>query len=78
MQTTDIQKLIINQLTEEQYQAAKTAGTLNQNELYFTDDEDSGEYIPTTEKGAAGGVASLDSSGKIPTSQLPIYDGSVT
>ena len=29
--------------------------------------------IPTTEKGAANGVAQLDSSGKIPTSQLPSY-----
>lgn len=29
--------------------------------------------IPTTEKGAASGVASLDSSGKVPTSQLPSY-----
>lgn len=27
--------------------------------------------IPTTQKGAAGGVAELDSSGKVPSSQLP-------
>ena len=29
--------------------------------------------IPATEKGAANGVASLDSSGKVPASQLPSY-----
>lgn len=31
--------------------------------------------IPTTEKGAAGGVATLDGSGKVPTSQLPSMGG---
>lgn len=30
-------------------------------------------FIPTTEKGQAGGVAELDNSGKVPTSQLPSY-----
>lgn len=29
------------------------------------------DYIPTSQKGAAGGVASLDSSGKVPSAQLP-------
>ena len=29
--------------------------------------------IPTTQKGAASGVAELDSSGKVPSSQLPSY-----
>lgn len=29
--------------------------------------------IPSTDKGAASGVATLDSSGKVPTSQLPSY-----
>jgi len=31
------------------------------------------DYIPTSQKGAASGVASLDSNGKVPTSQLPSY-----
>lgn len=31
-------------------------------------------YIPTSQKGAAGGVASLDSSGKVPSGQLPAMD----
>ncbi|URG13781.1 hypothetical protein [Acinetobacter phage vB_AbaS_TCUP2199] len=30
-----------------------------------------GDYIPTSEKGQAGGVAELDSTGKVPASQLP-------
>lgn len=30
-------------------------------------------YIPTNQKGAAGGVAELDSSGRVPSSQLPSY-----
>lgn len=30
-------------------------------------------YIPTTEKGSANGVAELNSTGKIPSSQLPSY-----
>lgn len=30
-------------------------------------------YIPTSEKGAASGVATLDTSGKVPSSQLPSY-----
>lgn len=30
-----------------------------------------GLYIPTDEKGVAGGVATLDSSGKVPEEQLP-------
>jgi len=33
----------------------------------------SSTYIKGTEKGAASGVAELDSSGKVPTSQLPSY-----
>ena len=30
-----------------------------------------GDYIPTSQKGQAGGVADLDITGKVPTSQLP-------
>lgn len=33
----------------------------------------SGSYIPTSEKGAAGGVATLDNGGKVPASELPSY-----
>ena len=34
---------------------------------------DYGSYISTSEKGSAGGVASLGSDGKVPSSQLPSY-----
>ena len=33
----------------------------------------SGNYIPITQKGAVGGVAELDASGKVPATQLPSY-----
>nr|WP_300841715.1 tail fiber domain-containing protein [uncultured Acetatifactor sp.] len=38
----------------------------------------SGNFIPVSEKGAAGGVASLDGSGKVPKAQLPDDIGNVT
>lgn len=31
-------------------------------------------YVPTSQKGAAGGVATLDQSGKVPSGQLPAMD----
>ena len=37
-------------------------------------DSAAGERIPNTQKGAAGGVATLDSSGKVPAAQLPSMD----
>ena len=40
-ETTNISKLIINYLTEEQYKAAKASGLINENELYVTDVQDS-------------------------------------
>lgn len=38
-----------------------------------TYDELTNNYLSNSEKGAAGGVASLDSTGKVPSSQLPSY-----
>lgn len=35
-------------------------------------------FLPASSKGAAGGVASLDSTGKIPSDQMPIITESVT
>ena len=40
-ETTNISKLIINYLTEDQYQTAKASGLINENELYVTDVQDS-------------------------------------
>lgn len=36
--TTDLEKLVINYLTQDQYDDAREAGTLNANELYLTPD----------------------------------------
>ncbi len=33
-----------------------------------------GDYVPTSQKGAAGGVATLDDTGKVPSAQLPAMD----
>ena len=38
---TNVSKLIINYLTEAQYQTAKASGLINENELYVTDVQDS-------------------------------------
>ena len=40
---------------------------------YLKDTEARTNLIDKTEKGAAGGVATLDNSGKVPSSQLPSY-----
>ena len=36
--TTNLETLVINYLTQAQYDAAKLAGTLNTNQLYLTPD----------------------------------------
>lgn len=72
MQTTNVEQLTINRLSQEQYDAAKEAGTLNENELYLTPASGGGgSYIPISDKGQPNGVASLGSDGKVPTTQLP-------
>lgn len=40
----------------------------------ITQEQADARYVPLTQKGAVGGVASLDSSGKVPSSQLPAMD----
>ena len=52
-----------------------TMATQNANAIAVTGGTMSGVsitgYIPTTEKGVANGVATLDSGGKVPVSQIP-------
>lgn len=60
---TKIKTLIFNKLTQEQYNNADKVPT----EFYLTPDTS----IDSSEKGAAGGVASLGSDGKVPQEQLP-------
>lgn len=47
--------------------------TQHQSALTITESQisDLGDYIPSSEKGSNNGVATLDGSGKIPTSQMP-------
>lgn len=58
-----VNNLIINQLSNEKFATIEKDPT----QLYLTPDTS----IDASEKGVAGGVASLDSSGKIPTDQIP-------
>ena len=66
---TNVQQLIINNLTKEQYEAAIQAGTINDNELYMVTDENyitadelanvatSGEYSDLVNKPSFSNVA---------------------
>lgn len=52
-------------------------GTLDIADAPIIPDEEAvvGSYIPLSQKGAVGGVATLDGTGKVPTSQLPAASG---
>ena len=65
---TKIKTLIFNKLTQEQYNNADRVPT----EFYLTPDTS----IDRSEKGAANGVASLDTNGKVPTEQIPVATAS--
>ena len=58
-----VNNLIINQLSNEKFATIEKDPT----QLYLTPDTS----IDASEKGVAGGVASLDSDAKIPTNQIP-------
>ena len=51
----------------------KPVSTAQQAAIDAVKEDAAGKYIPLTQKGAASGVASLDSTGKVPSSQLPSY-----
>ena len=61
---TKIKTLICNKLTQEQYNNADRVPT----EFYLTPDTS----IDSSEKGAANGVASLDTNGKVPSEQIQV------
>lgn len=63
MQEVKIQNLVLNVLTQEQFKGAEKDAS----QLYLTPDTS----IDSSEKGAANGVASLGSDGKVPQEQLP-------
>ena len=63
MQEVKIQNLVLNVLTKEQFEGAEKDAS----QLYLTPDTS----IDSSEKGAANGVASLDTNGKVPAAQIP-------
>ena len=65
---TKVKTLIFNKLTQEQYNNADKVPT----EFYLTPDTS----IDSSEKGAANGVASLDTNGKVLTEQIPVATAS--
>ena len=75
----DANRVLVINTTSMSYEVAIPSETvalsLEGNVLTFTMGEQTTSvtlnYIPTSEKGAANGVATLDSSGRIPYSQLP-------
>lgn len=48
MVTTNLQELLINYLTQAQYDNALAAGTIDENQLYFISDKLSGTNIITS------------------------------
>lgn len=46
--TTNLQELLINYLTQSQYDAALAAGTIDENQLYFISDKLAGINITTS------------------------------
>ena len=48
MVTTNLQELLINYLTQVQYDNALAAGTIDENQLYFISDKSSGTNIITS------------------------------
>lgn len=56
MITENLSTLKINKLTQEQYEAALAAGTINENELYMTPDDnelDTTQFLRVSDEGSA-------------------------
>ena len=68
MQEVKIQNLVLNVLTQEQFEGAEKDAS----QLYLTPDTS----IDSSEKGVANGVASLDTNGKVPAEQIPVATAS--
>ena len=60
--TTNLSTLVINYLTQAQYDAAEQAGTLDENQLYFTPDEGGSivETDPIFSASPAAGITAAD------------------
>ena len=75
MITTNIPTLQIHKLTEEQYEAAKFAGTLDENALYMTPDEGSGGNIISITIPAGRMKGDIDGDGYITLADIYLIDG---
>ena len=68
-QISDLQSYLTDYtVTEADVTAHEAALSITESQI-----SDLGTYIPASEKGANSGVATLDSNGLVPTSQLPSY-----
>ena len=68
-----IEKIIVPKSAINTYKSAAGWSTYADKIVYEVDSSDLDTRIPDTEKGKANGVATLDASGKVPSSQLPSY-----
>ena len=66
-------KIIVPKSAINDYKFAPNWSTHTNKIVYEIDSSDLDTRIPDTEKGEANGVATLDASGKVPSSQLPSY-----
>lgn len=64
MITTDLTTLKINKLTKSQYEAALAAGTVNENELYMTSEEEAESVFPTVSPSDSGKTLVVNESGE--------------
>ena len=70
---TSLEKIVIPKSSIDTYKSAPGWSIYADKIVYEVDSSDLDTRIPDTEKGKANGVATLDASGKVPSSQLPSY-----
>ena len=70
---TSLEKITVPKSSIDAYKSADGWSTYADKIVYEVDSSDLDTRIPDTEKGKANGVATLDASGKVPSSQLPSY-----
>ena len=66
-------RVVVPKSAINSYKSAAGWSTYADKIIYEVDSSDLDTRIPDTEKGKANGVATLDASGKVPSSQLPSY-----
>lgn len=74
---TKLDSLVINYLTQSQYDSAKSAGTLNSNQIYMTPATTSTYTLPTATSSVLGGVK-IDSNITVSSGTISISKTNVT